>query len=692
MLPTETTKAQRSRVHGAVARPAAPERSNAMSGKGSARTAVASSSNALGARRDYVTDSGRGAIERARDANKRRRAGAACLPVVSPRRAQNQASSSRGSLSVSVHASGSLLSRTAMLRLLDAYFNGPHNFSFFAFLHRPTFMQMLDHDLIPRCLLLIVLATVKRIQDPLSRLADSWADESRQLVVEGIFTKISTSSLQTLLLLQRYEELRGDHLKAWFLSGLAIRLAHALQLNMEPLQTQRSSTKPPLPVTVMEVRRRLMWSCLVMDSMMEGGARPLTRMRISSIDIRLPCDETEFHLGRDTTSTRGVQSTDASDISDINAGHSRDGISACSIKAAMLRMQIIDYVFSYHLRNKDHLPSELPWQQDAQFYKLQMKLDQFVTELPIEFRFDHNALYSLSHGELMRLLNLHCLLEGAYCDLLRIGALLTLLTAGNEAPLFPEPPAWFLDTCARGLLDHAFAMAQVISGTMRHLASDCDPFAAICSCLATRLLVIDRRPEDTGYVPLSDPTVRGAIDGAVQCAKSVARWSVPARKYLNALSSLSANHGYEIDLADMSSSSLPALSRPVSRAASPSLRTYGTFGTIQRNLTIDADEPGTTTAAKQDQNGHTFPLLGVPTSGVPIVEEPALAVDNGGLEADYLLQPYDPLSPEALRIAAGWADGTFDLTSAEALFDWTAGNFAPDFGNGDNLFSAFNEG
>ena len=460
-------------------------------------------------------------------------AGTACLPTV-PSRDGLSSRSPSGQISANLPTStpgpDSLPSRTEMMRLLDAYFNGPHNFCFFTFIHRPTFMQLLDNDLIPRCLLLIVLATIKRIEDPLGKLADSWADESCQLVLQGIFTKISTSYLQALLLLQRYEQHRGAHLKAWFLSGLAIRLAHALQLNIDPLQNQPGSRKQTLPITVVEVRRRLMWSCLVMESMMESGARPLSSMRVSSIDIRLPCDETEFHLGRVTETERVSFSKDFTFVTDISMGHPCHGISACAIKVAILRMQTIEYVFSYHPRNQANLPSELPWDPEAQFYKLRRKLDQMTGEVS---RFDQNSLYSHSHGDLIKLLNLHCLFQGAYCDLLRIGALLTSLTASVEESIFPKPPTWFLDMCGQGLLKHAFSMAQVVSMSMRHLASDCDPFTAVCGCLAARLLVIDRRPEDNDYLSLFDPTVRASIDGAVQCARRVARWSEPVRKYVS---------------------------------------------------------------------------------------------------------------------------------------------------------------
>lgn len=135
-------------------------------------------------------------------------------------------------------------------------------------------------------------------------------------------------------------------------------------------------------------------------------------------------------------------------------------------------------------------------------------------------------------------------------------------------------------------------------------------------------------------------------------------------------------------------------SRPASREVSPSLRTYGTFGAIQRNLTINPDEAETdiTSEAEQNQNNQIFVPPEAPTNVAPEMKAPGLVDNNNSFADDSLLQPYSPLDQDALRIAAGWADGTFDLPSTEGLFDSTGINFAPDFGINEALFSAFGEG
>lgn len=135
-------------------------------------------------------------------------------------------------------------------------------------------------------------------------------------------------------------------------------------------------------------------------------------------------------------------------------------------------------------------------------------------------------------------------------------------------------------------------------------------------------------------------------------------------------------------------------SRPASREVSPSLRTYGTFGAIQRNLAINPDETETdiTTVSERNQNNQLFVPQEAPTTVSQEMDAPELDDSNTSFANEYLLQPYSPLDQDALRIAAGWADGTFDLPSTEGLFDSTGVNFAPDFGINEALFSAFGEG
>ncbi|KAI0016603.1 fungal-specific transcription factor domain-containing protein [Xylariomycetidae sp. FL0641] len=536
--------------------------------------------------------------------------------------------------------------------MLNAFFDGPHKFFFFTFIHRPSFMQMLENDLIPRHLLLIMSATVQRIRDP-GGPADAWADESRHLVMQEIFTKLSPSSLQTLLLLQRYEENQGSHLKVWLLSGLAIRVAHALQLNIE---------HDNQPVTIREVRRRLMWSCLVMDSLMESGARPVSGIRVSDINIRLPCTESAFLRGYESPDVRVSQSDPTTALTTF-----QDSISAQLVSLAMLRLKIVNYSFAYHQRNINNLPGELPWASRAGFLDLRRRLEQWRKQLPVHFEVELSQPRRIPPDEAIQLLNLHCLYHGAYCDLLRIGALLSAL----PIEVFPRAPAPWLDSCAHDLLYHAFAITRITS-SFSSIIQECDSYATVCGCLALRLLILDRRPQDRDIVALSDPAVSQAIEGTTRYAEKVSKWSEPIRKYLSAVSDMCSKHGYNLHPNETSTTTTlhPFCN---SRPPSPSLRTYGTFGAIRRD--IESEDSEATTSPSTGPEKHEL-RASIESITAPPLTAIFPSIPNNGFDQSLAGAgpiAYNQLSAEALQTFTGWSDGTYDVTPAEAL--WNQGIF-----------------
>lgn len=396
---------------------------------------------------------------------------------------------------------------------------------------------MLDNDLVPRSLLLIVLATSLRCLDPQNVRADSWADECRDIVMRDIFSRISTANLQTLLLLQRYEWHRGAHISAWFIAALAIRLAHTLQLNDEP-STNRGNGEHVLPITVMETRRRLIWSCFVMDSIPDAGARPLgASFDPSSIKARLPCDERSYHLGLDTDSDHSALAQNDTAPRDDNphpcVKGSHSGVSAWVVKLAVLRMQILQYSSAYHPRNKSNLPSEAPWSPNAPFYEYQRKLEDWVAGLPQELQLEVDVR-AHDHSELISLFNLQCMFHAAYADLWRMGSFAMANSRNNDSTAsFPTPPASFLQDCRRGRLENALKITNITAKCLAHLPLEPDPFIAICGCLAVRVLVIERRPDDNAYLLLTNDDIGSRIDSAVRCVKRTARWSRPVWKMVD---------------------------------------------------------------------------------------------------------------------------------------------------------------
>lgn len=87
----------------------------------------------------------------------------------------------------------------------------------------------------------------------------------------------------------------GNFANAFMLSGLITRMTHALQSNLEyntDLLCQNGDTGPS--VTARESRRRLMWSCYVMDAFVGSGVDQLTLVHEKDMKIQLPCNERNF--------------------------------------------------------------------------------------------------------------------------------------------------------------------------------------------------------------------------------------------------------------------------------------------------------------------------------------------------------------------------------------------------------------
>ena len=104
--------------------------------------------------------------------------------------------------------------------------------------------------------------------------------------------------MQAAVLLYEYHLRRGNYAKALMLSGLTVRMAHALQLNLEytPDAANPADTSSASLSTYREARRRLMWACYVLDTWTGSGVDQLTLLHESDIKIQLPCNERSFLL------------------------------------------------------------------------------------------------------------------------------------------------------------------------------------------------------------------------------------------------------------------------------------------------------------------------------------------------------------------------------------------------------------
>ena len=566
--------------------------------------------------------------------------------------------------------------RRQMAAFLEAYFDGPHNFCFSAILHRATFMAMLENSLVSRSLLLIVLATGLRALNPTAPSADRWADECRRLVVPQIFRRMSTVNLQTLLLLQRYEWHRGAVLSSFFLSALAIRLAFALQLHFEPTK-RPAQTGAVLPASVLETRRRLIWSCFIMESVPDAGTRRIySAMDPFAIQARLPCDEVSYQRG---FSTGAAQPTIAELWSlpkptSVTAASNCPSISAYLIEMAVLRMKILHYVHS-DVSGSSPLEDAPPWLAESPFHRLQRKLEHFHTSLPDELRLTA-SMDHVTNQSPIPFYTLHIMYFAASADLFGIG----IQARAPAGRVTTAPPENFIDLCRQGRLENALNIIKIVRQCSKGTTAEYDPFVAICSCLAIRIIAVEGRNTGT----LENPTMAEDLQLCVQCAARTARWSKPIQKLLSAANKLARLHGFLLDLPDFVDSSSDNPTHPSSRQGSPTLNLYGTFGEVAKNRAADdleASQMPTPSAPGVQMTGTA------PRNNNSVM--PPMTQGAGG-QADAYRMPLQSaypeaeqgISPDTLRLAADWGNGLHDINWAMAQFDEWANI---DFTWGENL-------
>jgi hypothetical protein len=346
----------------------------------------------------------------------------------------------------------------------------------------------------------------------------------------------------------------------------------------------------------------------------------------------------------------------------------RTSVSAYLIKMAVLRMKILQYIHSDpESRTRHNTPA--PWMAESQFYHFKQKLEEFKTSLPSDVQF-LDGTKPRHEGIMIPFFTLHAMFHAAYTDLLRAGTHRSPVW-GNVMSAAPDS---FVSECRRGRLEHAFDIAKVVSSGMREppLVTEHDPFVAICSCLALRILVVEGQNAPGNPFLISNPDVQECLHFCKECAVKTAQWSKPVRKLLLAVDELVSSHGYPLELPDFAHSGSGHPTRPSSRPSSPSLNIYGTSGAIEKNRADDDLEAAQipVSTIMHPVQASTSSMAQAPTSlSSSRMWLLNLPETNDSTLGDIYLQSEQLLSPETLRIASNWDDGTYDVESAQAQFD-----------------------
>ncbi|RBR26324.1 uncharacterized protein FIESC28_00880 [Fusarium coffeatum] len=384
---------------------------------------------------------------------------------------------------LSIHSwlvSSDLPSSNNIRTVVDHYFANIHPLRCFAFVHRPSFTRHLDKGFESedeRALLHIICAQGAKFyalsvnvedQDAKAGLiraaGNSWAQKAELLVLTN-FGKISVQRLMTCILLYDFHFRLGEYTQALMLSGLAVRMAHALQLNVEfspdILCAEANESSPP--AVEKESRRRLMWACYILDAWTGSGVDQLTLLREADIKIQLPCNERNFRLRIPcVTETLGVghvlQFLPPAIVPRRPAANM--GIMAYYIRIVTLWKRVVRYV--KHLNT-----SPPPWLPESDFAALDADLRAWGRHLPEFISYSTDTIYArLESDQLGSLVLLHCTYHHNLLDLYRISMpdLFKLI----KPFYFPPNQEEFLQSLQVDCFYHAKQIATILAEAVQH--------------------------------------------------------------------------------------------------------------------------------------------------------------------------------------------------------------------------------
>ncbi|KAI9352298.1 fungal-specific transcription factor domain-containing protein [Zopfochytrium polystomum] len=182
----------------------------------------------------------------------------------------------------------------ATRELLDIFFH--YVYPFISIIHQNTFMANYANE--SPLLLNAMYSLAARFSthpsirvnpDAMYTAGDVFYIKARQLV-DHYMDVPTTSTVTALLLLATYAAGSGRGSAAWMYSGMAIRMAQELKLNIEP-EFEESLASEGLSWLDREIRRRLWWMCFIIDRYAGAAADRSMIINEKDCNVYLPAAE-----------------------------------------------------------------------------------------------------------------------------------------------------------------------------------------------------------------------------------------------------------------------------------------------------------------------------------------------------------------------------------------------------------------
>lgn len=269
------------------------------------------------------------------------------------------------------------------------------------------------------------------------------------------------------------------------MSGLAVRMAHALKINSEHSPDIMCSDPDEAAPSVVsrESRRRLMWACYILDAWAGSGIDQLTLLRENDIKIQLPCNERNFGLRIPcVTETLGVghvlQFLPPAIVPRRPAENM--GIMAYYVRIVTLWKKIVRYVLFSEATSRELMENSYvnrldtrldasppPWQPDSDFAALDADLRLWRRELPDFVEYSAETIYArLDSNQLGALVLIHCTYHHNYLELYKL-SMPDLFKLSKPLSVPPEHQEFF-QAAQANCYHHAQQIADILAEAADH--------------------------------------------------------------------------------------------------------------------------------------------------------------------------------------------------------------------------------
>ncbi|KAJ3039627.1 hypothetical protein HDV00_012085, partial [Rhizophlyctis rosea] len=184
----------------------------------------------------------------------------------------------------------------ATAELIELYFH--YVYPIMPLIHKPTFMRNLPNEspLMLNAMYAVAARysthpSIRTNPNALYNSGDVFYIKARELV-DHYMDVPNVSTVNALLVLATYAAGSGRGSAAWMYSGMAIRMAQELKLNVEPEFEEAYATTNRLSWLEREMRRRLWWCCFVLDRY--AGAAADRSMIINEKDCKVYLPSNEY--------------------------------------------------------------------------------------------------------------------------------------------------------------------------------------------------------------------------------------------------------------------------------------------------------------------------------------------------------------------------------------------------------------